>query len=106
MNFITTNPPKVRSSVNILPTPVTIGQIALWAQIANYFKNYNERLLFASANEPAVSDATGMSVLLSYHQTFINAVRATGGNNSSRSLIIQGLSWWKSIITHPGNFAV
>jgi len=28
--------------------------------------------------------------LLSYHQTFINAVRATGGNNNSRTLIIQG----------------
>jgi len=33
-----------------------------------------------------------MSVLLSYHQTFIDAVRATGGNNSSRTLIIQGPS--------------
>jgi hypothetical protein len=33
-----------------------------------------------------------MSVLLSYHQTFINAVRATGGNNRSRTLIIQGPS--------------
>lgn len=71
---------------------VNVKQQNYWTQIANYFKNYNERLLFASANEPAVSDATGMSVLLSYHQTFINAVRATGGNNSSRSLIIQGPS--------------
>lgn len=71
---------------------VNAKQQNYWTQIANYFKNYNERLLFASANEPAVSDATGMSVLLSYHQTFINAVRATGGNNSSRSLIIQGPS--------------
>jgi endoglucanase len=33
-----------------------------------------------------------MTILLSYHQTFINAVRATGGNNSSRTLIIQGPS--------------
>lgn len=69
---------------------VNAKQQNYWTQIANYFKNYNERLLFASANEPNVSDATGMSVLLSYHQTFINAVRATGGNNSSRTLIIQG----------------
>jgi hypothetical protein len=30
--------------------------------------------------------------LLSYHQTFINAVRATGSNNSSRTLVIQGPS--------------
>jgi endoglucanase len=64
-------------------------QNAYWTQIANYFKNYDEHLLFASANEPNVSDATGMTVLLSYHQTFIDAVRSTGGNNSSRVLIIQ-----------------
>ncbi len=73
-------------------TAVNAKQQNYWTQIATYFKNYDERLLFASANEPAVSDATGMAVLLSYHQTFINAVRATGGNNSSRSLIIQGPS--------------
>ena len=71
---------------------VNAKQKNYWTQIANYFKGYNEHLLFASANEPNVSDATGMSVLLSYHQTFINAVRATGGNNSSRTLIIQGPS--------------
>jgi len=71
---------------------VNAKQQNYWTQIANYFKTYNERLLFASANEPNVDDATGMSVLLSYHQTFINAVRATGGNNSSRTLIIQGPS--------------
>lgn len=69
---------------------VNAKQQNYWTQIANTFKNYNEHLLFASANEPDASDATGMSVLLSYHQTFINAVRATGGNNSSRTLIIQG----------------
>jgi endoglucanase len=69
---------------------VNAKQNNYWTQIANYFKNYNERLLFASANEPPVDDATEMSILLSYHQTFVNAVRATGGNNSSRTLIIQG----------------
>lgn len=67
-------------------------QQAYWTQIANYFKDYDEHLLFAGANEPNVADAAGMSVLLSYHQTFIDAVRATGGNNSSRTLIIQGPS--------------
>ena len=69
---------------------VNAKQNNYWTQIANYFKGYNEHLLFASANEPNASDATGMSVLLSYHQTFVNAVRATGGNNSSRTLIVQG----------------
>ncbi|MBC9914552.1 cellulase family glycosylhydrolase [Chitinophaga varians] len=80
---------------NITPAAqaqVNAKQQNYWTQIANTFKNYNEHLLFASANEPAVDDATGMSVLLSYHQTFVNAVRATGGNNSSRTLIIQGPS--------------
>ena len=63
-----------------------------WTQIANYFKDYDERLLFAGANEPNAHDSASMSVLLTYHQTFIDAVRATGGNNSSRTLVIQGPS--------------
>jgi aryl-phospho-beta-D-glucosidase BglC (GH1 family) len=63
-----------------------------WTQIANYFKDYDEHLLFAGANEPNAHDSTAMSVLLTYHQTFIDAVRATGGNNSSRTLVIQGPS--------------
>jgi endoglucanase len=69
---------------------VNAKQQNYWTQIAKYFNGEDEHLLFASANEPDVSDATGMSVLLSYHQTFINAVRATGGNNASRTLVIQG----------------
>lgn len=71
---------------------VNARQRAYWTQIANYFRDYDEHLLFASANEPNAHDATGMSVLLKYHQTFVDAVRATGGNNSSRTLIIQGPS--------------
>jgi endoglucanase len=41
---------------------VNAKQKNYWTQIANYFKNYDEHLLFASANEPNASDATGMSV--------------------------------------------
>jgi endoglucanase len=67
-------------------------QKAYWTQIASYFKDYDEHLLFAGSNEPNVNDTAEMSVLLSYHQTFIDAVRATGCNNSSRTLIIQGPS--------------
>jgi aryl-phospho-beta-D-glucosidase BglC (GH1 family) len=65
-------------------------QRAYWTQIANYFKAYDEHLLFAGTNEPNAHDSIQMSVLMSYHQTFVDAVRATGGNNSSRTLIIQG----------------
>ncbi|MDA3882265.1 MAG: glycoside hydrolase family 5 protein [Bacteroidales bacterium] len=71
---------------------VNVKQEAYWTQIANYFKDYDEHLLFASANEPNVDDATQMAVLLSYHQTFIDVVRSTGGNNSQRTLIVQGPS--------------
>lgn len=71
---------------------VNAKQKAFWEQIATYMRNYDEHLLFASANEPNVSDATQMSVLLSYHQTFINAVRSTGGRNSYRVLVVQGPS--------------
>jgi aryl-phospho-beta-D-glucosidase BglC (GH1 family) len=67
-------------------------QEAYWTQIAEYFIDYDEHLLFAGANEPNAHDANAMSVLLTYHQTFIDAVRATGGNNSSRTLIVQGPS--------------
>ncbi|HNZ72264.1 MAG TPA: cellulase family glycosylhydrolase [Prolixibacteraceae bacterium] len=67
-------------------------QFAYWTQIATFFKDYDEHLLFAGANEPNVENATGMQVLQTYHQTFIDAVRQTGGNNASRTLIIQGPS--------------
>lgn len=70
---------------------VNIKQKAYWTQIATYFKNYNEHLLFACANEPNSQDqAIGRTVMESYIQTFIKAVRTTGGNNSSRTLIFQG----------------
>lgn len=69
---------------------VNARQKAYWTQIATYFKSYGDHLLFASANEPDASNATGMAVLLSYHQTFVNAVRSTGGNNTTRTLIVQG----------------
>jgi Endoglucanase len=71
---------------------INARQRAHWTQISNYFKNYDEHLMFASANEPPAKNVSQMSILLSYHKTFINAVRATGGNNSSRTLIVQGPS--------------
>ena len=67
-------------------------QQAFWEQVATHLRDFDEHLLFASANEPNVSDATQMAVLTSYHQTFINAVRSTGGKNSYRVLVIQGPS--------------
>jgi aryl-phospho-beta-D-glucosidase BglC (GH1 family) len=67
-----------------------VKQKAYWEQIATYLRDFDEHLLFASANEPNVDDAAQMAVLNSYHQTFIDAVRSTGGKNAYRSLIVQG----------------
>ncbi len=67
-------------------------QKAFWEQIATHLRDFDEHLLFASANEPNVDNAAQMAVLTSYHQTFIDAVRATGGKNANRTLVVQGPS--------------
>ena len=67
----------------------------LWTNIANAFKDYDYNLAFAGTNEvhvPNIWDAPtdeNLSVQNSYNQTFVNAVRATGGNNLKRHLIVQ-----------------
>ena len=65
-------------------------QKAIWEQIATTMRDFDEHLIFAGANEPAADNAEQMAILNSYHQTFINAVRSTGGRNSSRVLVVQG----------------
>jgi endoglucanase len=67
-------------------------QKALWEQIATTMRDFDEHVMFASANEPPVDSPAKMNILLSYHQTFIDAVRSTGGRNSYRTLVIQGPS--------------
>ncbi len=74
---------------------VDAKQKALWTQIANKLNGYDERLLFAGCNEPGQQaqdqmNATAINALIAYEQTFIDAVRATGGNNATRCLIVQG----------------
>jgi aryl-phospho-beta-D-glucosidase BglC (GH1 family) len=69
---------------------VNAKQKALWEQIATGLRDFDEHLIFASTNEPAVDNAEQMAVLDTYHQTFVNAVRATGGQNSYRVLVVQG----------------
>jgi aryl-phospho-beta-D-glucosidase BglC (GH1 family) len=67
-----------------------LKQKAFWEQIATQLRDFDEHVMFASANEPNADDAIEMDILLSYHQTFIDAVRATGGKNAYRVLVIQG----------------
>lgn len=68
-------------------------QSAYWTQIANYFKEYDEHLLFAGTNEVRADynepSAEYIDVQQSYLQTFVDAVRAAGGNNASRTLLVQ-----------------
>ncbi len=64
----------------------------MWTQIANNFKDYDEHLLFAGLNEPAADNQTKTDNLVKYEKDFIDAVRATGGNNARRILVVQGPS--------------
>lgn len=69
-------------------------QKALWEQIAVAFRNYDQHLLFAGTNEVHANygnpTAEHIEVQQSYLQTFVNAVRSTGGKNTYRNLIVQG----------------
>ena len=66
-----------------------------WTQIATYFKDYDNHLLFAGTNEVHMPNvytaptAENCAVQSGFNQDFVNAVRATGGNNASRTLVVQ-----------------
>lgn len=77
----------ITAAVN--PT-INAKQHAYWTQIANAFADYDDRLLFAGCNEPNADTAAQMATLLAYEQTFVNAVRAAGGANTTRWLVVQG----------------
>jgi len=72
---------------------------SLWTQIGNEFKDYDDHLLFAGTNEIGIdwrrAPPENCPIHRSYNQTFIDAVRATGGNNANRYLVVQ--SWGTNI---------
>lgn len=80
----------------------------MWTQIATRFKNYDDRLIFAGTNEVMVDGDYGTptveyyTVQNSFNQTFVDAVRATGGKNATRFLTVQGFN---TNIDHAVNFA-
>ncbi len=63
--------------------------------IASEFANYDSRLAFAGTNEVHIRDnwgkptAENLEVQNAYNQIFVDVVRATGGNNAKRHLILQ-----------------
>jgi hypothetical protein len=99
---------------------------ALWKQIAEIFRDYDEHLLFESYNEMldtedswcfasfgaqgnynATIARSAYNGINSYAQTFVNTVRATGGNNAQRNLVINtygacdGNGNWSSHLQDP-----
>lgn len=98
----------------------------LWKQIAEEFKDYDQHLLFESYNEmldiksswcfasfntTSRYDATiarsAYDAINSYAQLFVNTVRATGGNNAHRNLVVNtygaccGEGTWNSHLSDP-----
>ena len=84
---------------------------AIWQQIAEEFKDYDEHLLFEGYNEmldpyhswnfasyetPSRYDNTvatsAYNAINSFAQSFVDVVRATGGNNAQRNLIVSTYS--------------
>ena len=70
---------------------------AVWTQIAYNFRNYNEKLIFEGLNEPRTKDSQsewsgGTSpehdIVNEYYQLFVNIVRASGGNNDKRIIMV------------------
>ena len=68
----------------------------IWTQIATTFADYDDHLAFAGINEVQINWAQptteNQAVQNSYNQTFVDAVRATGGKNHYRNLVVQTYS--------------
>ena len=73
----------------------------LWKQIAETFKDYDQHLLFEGYNEMLDEKNTwnepadktdGYQAINSYAKSFVTTVRATGGNNKDRNLVVNTYS--------------
>jgi len=69
----------------------------IWGQISYVFRNYDEKLIFEGLNEPRTKGsarewqggtAEERNNLNQMHQLFVDTVRASGGNNEKRILMI------------------
>ncbi len=68
---------------------------AVWKQIAERFKDYDEKLIFESMNEEfdgtyADPNPDYYANLNKYNQIFVDTVRASGSNNTHRYLLVPG----------------
>lgn len=90
-------------AITIKADSIAAIQESYWTQIATKFAAYDEHLIFASANEPGVNDPWNggtdngqwgfddarAKILQKYHEACLKAVRATGGNNATRTVVVQ-----------------
>jgi len=86
----------------LIPSRKDISQmetkfITLWEQIADRFSGYDERLLFEGMNEPRLigtamewTEGTpeARDMINHLNQVFVDTIRAMGGNNTERYLLI------------------
>lgn len=68
--------------------------VAVWTQIARHFAKQGEELMFESMNEVhdgyGKADPRHIEIVNDLNQAFVNLVRASGGNNGKRHLIVPG----------------
>jgi aryl-phospho-beta-D-glucosidase BglC (GH1 family) len=84
-----------RDSFNTYSSTLNTKLINIWTQVANQFKNTDvNKLAFSCSNEPGAANQTQVNVLYQYYQNWINAMRANGGNNASRWLLINAPCVW------------
>jgi endoglucanase len=75
-------------------TNVMSRYTALWTQISNTFRSYPSRLVFESINEPQFANSTddqSYTLLNELNVEFHRIVRASGGNNATRVLVLPTL---------------
>ncbi|MCR5217640.1 glycoside hydrolase family 5 protein [Treponema sp.] len=67
---------------------------SLWTQIAEHYKDYPEKLIFENANEELEGDSDSEYEISNtdINQSFVNLIRASGGNNDKRLLLIAGIN--------------
>ncbi len=65
--------------------------LGLWTQIANHFKDFSLNLYFEILNEPNANLTPSLWNI--YHEEARMLIRATGGNNTTRKIIIGTAEW-------------
>ncbi len=80
---------------------------AVWKQIADRFKDYDEHLIFESMNEEFDNtygrpNKDGYANINEYNRIFVDTVRGTGSNNTKRWLLLPG--WNTNIEYTAGNY--